>query len=241
MTVTVRFAPSPTGLLHLGNARTAAVNWLFARSHGGRFVLRIDDTDQERSEERFVDAIRQDLRWLGLAWDEEHRQSERASVYEAAFEKLRAGGRVYPCYETADELKAKREAQRAKGQPPRYDRAALGPGRCRPRPPRGRRAHAALALPPRRPPGGAHRPRQGPEVHRPAEPQRSGGAPRGRRRHLSLRLGRRRCGDGHHRRDPGRGPSGQYRRPARPDPGAGRAGARLRAICRSSSTSRAAR
>ncbi len=128
MTITVRFAPSPTGLLHLGNARTAIVNWLFARSHGGRFILRIDDTDEGRSEERFVEAIRQDLRWLGLVWDEEHRQSERVSDYEAAFEKLRAAGRVYPCYETPEELEAKRQAQRTKGLPPRYDRAALGLG-----------------------------------------------------------------------------------------------------------------
>ena len=128
MTITVRFAPSPTGLLHIGNARTAIVNWLFARSHGGRFILRIDDTDEGRSEERFVEAVRQDLRWLGLVWDEEHRQSERVSDYEAAFEKLRAAGRVYPCYETPEELEAKRQAQRTKGLPPRYDRAALGLG-----------------------------------------------------------------------------------------------------------------
>jgi glutamyl-tRNA synthetase len=125
MTPTVRFAPSPTGVLHLGNARTAVVNWLFARQDGGRFILRIDDTDRARSEERFIEAIRQDLRWLGLVWDEEHRQSLRAQVHEAAFERLRAAGRVYPCFETAEELEAKREAQRAKGRPPRYDRWAL--------------------------------------------------------------------------------------------------------------------
>ncbi|HET6467578.1 MAG TPA: glutamate--tRNA ligase [Geminicoccaceae bacterium] len=116
--VRVRFAPSPTGRLHLGNARTALVNWLFARRHGGRFVLRIDDTDRERSEERWVEAIREDLRWLGLDWDEEVRQSAREALYEAAFERLRAEGRVYPCQETAEQLAAWRQERRARGEPP---------------------------------------------------------------------------------------------------------------------------
>ena len=98
---TVRFAPSPTGHLHLGNARVAVVNWLFARRHEGRFLLRIDDTDRERSEVAFEAAIREDLSWLGLGWDAEFRQSSRVAEYEAAFERLRTVGRVYPCYETA--------------------------------------------------------------------------------------------------------------------------------------------
>lgn len=125
MTPVVRFAPSPTGYLHLGNARTALVNWLFARRHGGRAILRIDDTDPERSTEAFEAAILEDLDWLSLDWDERHRQSARGAVYEATFQRLSATGRVYPAYETAAELTAKREAQRRKGLPPRYDRAAL--------------------------------------------------------------------------------------------------------------------
>ncbi|MBN8808802.1 MAG: glutamate--tRNA ligase [Sphingomonas sp.] len=124
MTVT-RFAPSPTGTLHVGNIRTALLNWLFARGAGGRFVLRIDDTDRERSEERYVDAIRADLAWLGLTPDAEVRQSERFALYEARFAELRAAGRVYPAYETAQELDLKRKIQLGRGLPPIYDRAAL--------------------------------------------------------------------------------------------------------------------
>jgi glutamyl-tRNA synthetase len=121
----VRFAPSPTGYLHLGNARVAVVNWLFARKHSGRFLLRIDDTDRERSEERFVDAIREDLAWLGLSWQDEVRQSARVASYEAAFARLTAEGLAYPCFETPDELAALRRRQRASGRSPRYDRRAL--------------------------------------------------------------------------------------------------------------------
>jgi glutamyl-tRNA synthetase len=121
----VRFAPSPTGHLHLGNARIAVVNWLFAQKEGGRFVLRIDDTDRERSEARFETAIREDLAWLGLGWDEEVRQSDRAHVYDAAFRRLADAGLVYPCYETPAELAALRALQRARDLPPRYDRRAL--------------------------------------------------------------------------------------------------------------------
>jgi glutamyl-tRNA synthetase len=128
MSVVVRFAPSPTGLLHLGNARTAVVNWLYARAHAGRLVLRIDDTDRERGEERFAVALREDLRWLGLTWEAEVRQSARDAVYAAALERLRRDGRVYPAYETAEELAALRASQRARGLPPRYDRAALALG-----------------------------------------------------------------------------------------------------------------
>ncbi|PAX07387.1 glutamate--tRNA ligase [Sphingomonas lenta] len=125
MTVTTRFAPSPTGRLHVGNIRTALHNWLLARKEGGRFLLRIDDTDAERSEERFVDAIRADLDWLGLTPDGEVRQSERFALYEARFEELRSRGRIYPCYETAQELELKRKIQLGRGLPPVYDRAAL--------------------------------------------------------------------------------------------------------------------
>ncbi|MEE2690554.1 MAG: glutamate--tRNA ligase [Pseudomonadota bacterium] len=125
MSVTVRFAPSPTGKLHVGNVRAALWNWLFARSRGGKFILRIDDTDQERSTKAFEDGIRADLSWLGLAWDETFRQSERFARYDAVAEIFRAGGLLYPCYETAEELDRKRKLQRARGLPPVYDRAAL--------------------------------------------------------------------------------------------------------------------
>ncbi|MBC9034540.1 glutamate--tRNA ligase [Sphingomonas sp. JC676] len=125
MTVTTRFAPSPTGSLHVGNLRTALHNWLFARRHGGRFLLRIDDTDQARSEERHVDAIRADLAWLGLAPDDEERQSARFDRYEARFAELVAAGRVYPAYETAEELDLKRKVLLGRGLPPVYGRAAL--------------------------------------------------------------------------------------------------------------------
>jgi len=125
MSIRVRFAPSPTGLLHVGNIRTALVNWLFARHDGGRFLLRLDDTDRERSREEHARAIEEDLRWLGLDWDEFARQSDRLDRYAAAAEALRAGGRLYPCYETETELALKRRAQQAQGLPPRYDRAAL--------------------------------------------------------------------------------------------------------------------
>ena len=125
MTVVTRFAPSPTGLLHVGNLRPALLNWLFARKAGGAFILRIDDTDAERSDERYVDAIRRDLEWLGLDWDRFERQSERLDRYEAAAEALRQDGRLYPCYETATELALKRKTLLQAGRPPVYDRAAL--------------------------------------------------------------------------------------------------------------------
>ena len=121
----VRFAPSPTGLLQVGNARVALINWLLARQQGGSFLLRIDDTDQVRSDESYTAAIEADLRWLGLTWDEWARQSERMDRYTAAAERLRESGRLYPCYETAEELDAKRKLQSASGRPPVYDRAAL--------------------------------------------------------------------------------------------------------------------
>ena len=100
MSVITRFAPSPTGRLHVGNIRTALHNYLFAKKHGGTFLLRIDDTDRERSSEEFVDAIRDDLAWMNLIPDAEVRQSERFALYEREFERLKAAGRVYACYET---------------------------------------------------------------------------------------------------------------------------------------------
>ncbi|KAA5606070.1 glutamate--tRNA ligase [Roseospira marina] len=121
----VRFAPSPTGHLHVGNIRTGLVNWLFARKAGGAFVLRFDDTDTERSRPEYVTGIRDDLRWLGLTWDEEAFQSERADRHAAVVETLKAEGRLYACYETPEELEYKRRRQRARGQPPIYDRAGL--------------------------------------------------------------------------------------------------------------------
>ena len=122
MTVTTRFAPSPTGHLHVGNVRTALHNWLWARKHGGRFLLRIDDTDVERSKEDYVAGIRADLAWLGLDIDAEERQSARFALYEAEFEKLKAAGRVYACYETPDELEVRRKILLSRGLPPVYER-----------------------------------------------------------------------------------------------------------------------
>ena len=122
---TTRFAPSPTGRLHVGNIRTALHNWMLAKKHGGRFLLRIDDTDAERSREEYVEAIRADLAWLGIEPEGEGRQSARLDRYEAAFAVLKAAGRVYPCYETAQELDLKRKVLLGRGLPPIYDRGAL--------------------------------------------------------------------------------------------------------------------
>jgi len=125
MTVSVRFAPSPTGRLHVGNARIALVNWLFARRQGGTFLLRLDDTDLERSRPEHAEAIERDLAWLGLAHDRFARQSDRMARYAAAEEALKASGRLYPCYETPAELELKRKSLLTRGLPPIYDRAAL--------------------------------------------------------------------------------------------------------------------
>ncbi len=122
---TTRFAPSPTGRLHVGNIRTALHNWMLARQSSGTFILRIDDTDAARSREDYVDAIRADLTWLGLDWDREERQSLRLDRYGAAFAALQAAGRIYPCYESAQELEVKRKIALGRGLPPIYDRAAL--------------------------------------------------------------------------------------------------------------------
>jgi len=121
----VRFAPSPTGKLHVGNIRTALFNYLFARKAGGIFVLRIDDTDLERSTQAYEDGIRTDLNWLGLTWDETFKQSDRFDAYDAASQKLKDAGLLYACYETGEELDRKRRLQMANSQPPVYDRAGL--------------------------------------------------------------------------------------------------------------------
>jgi glutamyl-tRNA synthetase len=122
MSVVTRFAPSPTGRLHVGNIRTALHNFLFARKHGGQFILRIDDTDRERSREEFVEAIRDDLAWMGVIPDIEVRQSERFGVYEREFERLKSAGRVYACYETPEELELRRKVLLGRGLPPVYER-----------------------------------------------------------------------------------------------------------------------
>ena len=121
----VRFAPSPTGRLHVGNVRTALMNVLFAQAEGGTFVLRIDDTDLERSTAEYEQGIRDDLSWLGVTWGKTFKQSERFGMYDEARDKLVVAGLLYPCYETSDELDRQRKLQRVAGKPPIYNRAAL--------------------------------------------------------------------------------------------------------------------
>ena len=132
--IRTRFAPSPTGMLHIGNARTAIMNWIFARHHGGKFILRIEDTDQERSTQASEDAILKDISWLGLDWNEgpgregdvgPYRQTERMEIYQSHLNQLIAEGKLYPCYCSAEELEARRQEMLAKGEQPHYD------GRCR--------------------------------------------------------------------------------------------------------------
>ena len=127
MSIKTRFAPSPTGKVHIGNIRTAVVVWLFARAKAGHFLLRIDDTDAERSKAEYTEALKRDLTWLGLTWDSYFHQSdpERLKAYDAAIEKLKAAGRLYPCYESAEELALKRKVALNQGRPPIYDRASL--------------------------------------------------------------------------------------------------------------------
>ena len=122
---TVRFAPSPTGRLHIGNIRTALFNWLYTKKNGGDFILRLDDTDTERSTEEFAQGIIDDLTWLGIRPDRTEKQSERFALYDKAAEKLRESGVLYPCYETPDEIDRRRKRLMARGLPPVYDRAAL--------------------------------------------------------------------------------------------------------------------
>lgn len=121
----VRFAPSPTGRIHIGNARTAVLNWLFALKSGGQFILRYDDTDTARSTKEYADGIAADLDWLGIMPHRVEWQSKRFARYDALVEKLKADGRLYPCYETSDELERRRKRQEARGGPRIYDRAAL--------------------------------------------------------------------------------------------------------------------
>ncbi len=125
MTLRVRFAPSPTGRLHVGNARTALINMLFARKTGAKFLLRIDDTDLARSTADNEAAIERDLAWLGCVWDEKESQSARFPLYRQAAEKLREAGLLYPCFETEEELERRRRIALSRGRPPVYDRAAL--------------------------------------------------------------------------------------------------------------------
>jgi glutamyl-tRNA synthetase len=125
MSARVRFAPSPTGFLHVGNARTALITWLCARKAGGHFLLRIDDTDLERSRTECELDIQESLTWLGLNWDEKANQKDRMAFYQERIDKLKDNGRIYPCYETPEELSLKRKTQLSRGQPPIYDRAAL--------------------------------------------------------------------------------------------------------------------
>ena len=150
MSVRVRFAPSPTGHLHVGGARTALYNYLFARAHGGTFVLRVEDTDAERSTEESVQAILNGMRWLGLAWDEgpgvggewgPYFQSQRRALYDAYAERLVQAGRAYPCYCTPEELEARRQAQIERAEDPRYDQ------RCRTLSPAVRAANAEAGIP----------------------------------------------------------------------------------------------
>ena len=151
-----RFAPSPTGSLHLGNARTALFSWLAARANGGRFVLRVEDTDAERSQESLLEQQLAELRWLGLRWDEgpdvggphgPYRQSQRGASYAAALEKLAELGLTYPCFCSPEELQLSRKAQLAAGRPPRYARtcAHLGEGEVRRRLESGRPAAIRFA------------------------------------------------------------------------------------------------
>lgn len=123
--IKVRFAPSPTGWMHIGNTRTAVFNWLLAKKLGGSFMLRIDDTDVARSKQEYEDAIRDILTWLGLEWSEEARQSARIERYNEVVAKLKQEGRIYACYETAEELEIMRKKLMAQGRPPIYDRGAL--------------------------------------------------------------------------------------------------------------------
>ncbi|MDB5492077.1 MAG: Glutamyl-tRNA(Gln) synthetase [Micavibrio sp.] len=125
MSVRVRFAPSPTGYIHAGNVRAAVVTWLFAKKNAGHFLLRIDDTDQERSKPEYEADIEAGMKWLGLTWDEKARQRDRFGRYDEVIEKLKADGRLYPAYETQEELALKRKTQLSQGKPPSYDRSAL--------------------------------------------------------------------------------------------------------------------
>ncbi len=149
MSVTVRFAPSPTGHIHIGNARTALFNWLYAEKHGGSFIQRFDDTDRERSKQEYADAILYDLHWLGIFPDFVEYQSRRAEIHDAAANRLRDAGLLYPCYETPEELDLKRKIRLSRRQPPVYGRDALKltPGEREEYVADGRRPHWRFLLP----------------------------------------------------------------------------------------------
>ncbi|MDG1437072.1 MAG: glutamate--tRNA ligase [Rickettsiaceae bacterium] len=123
--IITRFAPSPTGKLHIGNVRTALINWLYAKKHNGQFILRMDDTDVARNKDEYKEAIKNDLKWLGLEWDSSFNQSSRLDKYEVAKQDLLKKNRLYPCYETPEELEIKRKLQLSRGKPPIYDRSSL--------------------------------------------------------------------------------------------------------------------
>ena len=125
MTIITRFAPSPTGLLHVGNLRTALIAWLYARSNSGKFILRIDDTDIKRSSNLYIEALQQDLQWMGIEWDICFKQSNRVVKYEEAKQKLITSGRLYACYETKEELDVQRKSLLSRKMPPIYDRSSL--------------------------------------------------------------------------------------------------------------------
>src|SRR5687768_2199802 len=146
MNVVTRFAPSPTGRLHVGNIRTALHNYLYARQQDGAFILRIDDTDRERSTQEFEAMIGDDLEWLGLRPDRVVRQSDRFDLYEREFERLKESGRVYACYESPEELEVRRKVLLGRGLPPVYERKdADEPA------PQGRRPHWRFRLDHERP------------------------------------------------------------------------------------------
>ena len=120
-----RFAPSPTGLIHIGNARSAVLNWAYAKKNNGNFILRIDDTDQTRSTKEFENKIKENLSWLGIEWNNTFNQSERINLYKSKIDKLKNEGRLYPCFESAEELSLKKKSLLSSGKPPIYDRYAL--------------------------------------------------------------------------------------------------------------------
>ncbi len=232
MAVRVRFAPSPTGRLHVGNIYIALHNWLYARKAGGEFLLRLDDTDRERSTEDFANGIKADLEWLGLSWNLFDRQSVRLAIYDAAADKLRAAGRLYPCYESAEELSLKRKVQLGQGKPPIYDRAALkltDADRARLEA-EGVKAHWRFKLEPRDVTWADLV--RGSAACRRDQPVRPGAGARERQLSLHLHLGGGRHRVRHHAGDPRQRPRHQHR-DADPDlRGAGRQGARHSRICR---------
>ena len=125
MTPRARFAPSPTGLLHIGNARSAVINWAYIKNKGGEFILRIDDTDLERSKKEYENKIKENLSWLGLSWSKTFNQSQRKNIYDKKILLLKESKKIYPCFESAAELSLKRKTQLLEGKPPIYDRSAL--------------------------------------------------------------------------------------------------------------------